>query len=131
MSRKNRKRTKDKKIKVAKVASIDSSWDHQTRVHEITAEDGSSQVFNMTFVVTMDLDGSIAPLPEVPLRELTTVSATADMRISITSGTTINESGAHFEAPHAENSWSGNYYTQVYRYSLVYFIDALGTMHMY
>lgn len=54
----------------------------------------------MIVVATIELCGSIAPPPEVPLSALTTIGATVDMSVLVTNGIITDNNGAS----HADTS---------------------------
>lgn len=58
----------------------------------------------MTDTAAANLSRSTALSPNILLSTPTTDGATVDVSVQLTNGTTINESGAYFEAPLAETS---------------------------
>lgn len=97
--RRKKKRSKKSDIEVAKESSALDGQYQQTRVYKIDVEDGSSRMGDIIVTDVTDLSGGTALPLERPLISPTNIGTTANVSISVTTGTTNNEKGAYFGAP--------------------------------
>lgn len=99
--RKKRKRRKEKNdIEVDKADSIETTQDHQMRVHDIGAGSGISRVVDTItaalIIVELSETTILPPESQILLRVSNTIGFTTDMSVPSTARTMTIDSGAHF-----------------------------------